>query len=166
MVARSGEIPEGGRKIVDIGGMTVGIFNVGGEYFAILNRCPHQGAPLCEGHLWPGLLVSDHPGDYTNRADVPIISCIWHGWEFDLRTGASVCEPQRLRVRNYDVRVEAAGTDRINLHATTYAVEEVGGVIIVNLDRRPSNREVASLAHLREARSIRGNGSTGREGVP
>lgn len=166
VVARSGEIPEGGRTIVDLGGIPVGIFNVGGEYFAILNRCPHQGAPLCEGHLWPGLLVSGHPGDYTNRADVPVISCIWHGWEFDLRTGQSVCDPQRLRVRNYDVRVEAADSDEMELQATTYAVEELGGVIVVDLDRRPSGGERSGLAHLLPARQTRANGSNGREVMP
>ncbi len=166
VVARSGEIPEGGRTIVNIGGLPIGIFNIDGEYFAILNRCPHQGAPLCEGHLWPGLLVSSEPGEYTNRAEVPIISCIWHGWEFDLRTGQSVCDPQRLRVRNYDVKVEAAGTDGLNLHVTTYAVEELGGVIVVDLDRRPSTGEAAKLSHLLGARSNGGNEATDREMVP
>ena len=139
VVARIGEIPEGGRKLVDLGGIPVGVFHVDGEYFAILNRCPHQAAPLADGHLWPGLLVADRPGEYVNRQDIPIISCIWHGWEFDLRTGQSVCDPQRLRVRNYDVQVRADGVaTRIDLAATTYAVEQADEWIVVDLDRRPS----------------------------
>ena len=43
------EIPPGQRKIVDVAGRTIGVFNVGGDYFALLNRCPHQGGPLCSG---------------------------------------------------------------------------------------------------------------------
>lgn len=149
VVARVGEIPEGGRKVVDLGGIPVGVFHVGGEYFAILNRCPHQAAPLADGHLWPGLLVADHPGEYVNRQDVPIISCIWHGWEFDLRTGQSVCDPHRLRVRNYDVQVQADDVaTKIDLAATTYPVEQSGDWIVVDLDRRPTV-SAASATHER-----------------
>ena len=43
------EIPPGGRKIVEVAGRSIGVFNVGGEFFALRNRCPHQGGPLCEG---------------------------------------------------------------------------------------------------------------------
>ena len=50
-VARVGEIPPGGRKIVEIGGRSIGVFNVDGEFFALRNRCPHQGGPLCEGQV-------------------------------------------------------------------------------------------------------------------
>ena len=145
VVARVGEIPDGGRKVVDLGGIPVGVFHVGGEYFAILNRCPHQAAPLADGHLWPGLLVADQPGEYVNRQDIPIISCIWHGWEFDLRTGQSVCDPQRLRVRNYDVQVQADDDPtKIELAATTYSVEQNGDWIVVDLDRRPTGSAVAA----------------------
>ena len=48
-VAAADEIPPGERKIVEIGGRSIGVFNVAGEYFALRNRCPHQGGPLCEG---------------------------------------------------------------------------------------------------------------------
>ncbi len=154
LVARVGEIPEGGRKLVQLGGLPVGVFHVGGEYYAILNRCPHQAAPLAEGHIWSGLLTSEVPGQYVNRRDVPILSCIWHGWEFDLRTGQSVCDPNRLRVRNYDVRVTKDGlSDPVTAanrdweHATTFLVEANDDWIVVDLDRRPAgaaSREVVS----------------------
>src|SRR5947207_3268589 len=45
------EIPVGGRKIVEVAGRSIGIFNVAGEYVALRNRCPHQGGPLCLGVL-------------------------------------------------------------------------------------------------------------------
>ena len=50
-VAAVGEIPRGGRKIAQIKGRSIGIFNVEGEFFAILNHCPHQSGPLCLGQV-------------------------------------------------------------------------------------------------------------------
>ena len=49
MVARLGEIPEGGRKLVSVRGRDVALFNVKGEYFALLDRCPHEGGSLVQG---------------------------------------------------------------------------------------------------------------------
>ena len=64
------------------------------EYFAIRNRCPHQGAPLCEGKLW-GALKSDVPGSFEYNETKDILACIQHGWEFSVRTGQSWCDPAR-----------------------------------------------------------------------
>jgi 3-phenylpropionate/trans-cinnamate dioxygenase ferredoxin subunit len=105
VVAEAGEIPPGGRKLVELDGRSIGVFHVNGEYFALLNWCPHQAARLCEGKLWSALEGSV-PGDYQTSRDGEIIACPWHGWEFDLRTGQSWCDPERLRVRAYDVRIE------------------------------------------------------------
>jgi nitrite reductase/ring-hydroxylating ferredoxin subunit len=105
VVARADEIPPGKRKLVEVAGLTIGVFNVGGEFFALRNRCPHQGGPLCEGILW-GLLEASAPGELTYSRKGEILTCGWHGWEFDIRTGQSYCEPRRLRVRSYDVQVE------------------------------------------------------------
>ena len=99
------EIPPGGRKILVVAGRSIGVFNVGGEYFALLNRCPHQGGPLCEGHTL-GFLRSDTPGDYQYSRPGEILRCPWHGWEFDVRTGQSWFDPGRVRVRRYEVAVE------------------------------------------------------------
>jgi nitrite reductase/ring-hydroxylating ferredoxin subunit len=105
VVGKSDEIPPGSRKIVRVAGRSIGVFNVGGEYFAIRNRCPHQGAPLCEGKLW-GALKSDVPGSFEYNETKDILACIQHGWEFSVRTGQSWCDPKRLRVRAYTVAVE------------------------------------------------------------
>jgi len=99
------DIPPGGRKIVEIGGRTVGVFNVNGEYFAVLNRCPHQGGSLCSGRQ-SGLVQSNRPGEYSFSRSGEIVRCPWHGWEFDLRTGQSWFDPRAVRVRRYDVSVE------------------------------------------------------------
>src|SRR5215470_862210 len=108
VVASTEEIPPGGRKIVDIDGRSIGVFNLDGEYFALRNRCPHQGGALCEGKLW-GVLRADKPGSFQYEASKEILTCPWHGWEFHVRTGQSWCEPRRLRVRRYDVSVEEGG---------------------------------------------------------
>jgi len=100
VVARVAELPAGSRRLVTIRGREVVVFNVEGEFFALLDRCPHQGGSLSQGKL-TGLVEARAPGDirYSRRGE--IIRCPWHGWEFDLRTGRSWCDPVRLRVRNY-----------------------------------------------------------------
>lgn len=97
------------RKIVEAGGRSIGVFNVRGELFALRNRCPHQGGPLCEGKLWSA--VGGQPGAIEVARQGEIVGCGWHGWEFDIRTGQSWCEPERLRVRAYEVSVQALEPD-------------------------------------------------------
>ncbi|MBV8458747.1 MAG: Rieske 2Fe-2S domain-containing protein, partial [Acetobacteraceae bacterium] len=76
-----------------------------GEYFALRNRCPHQGGPLCTGRRG-GLAVSSAPGEYQYSRHGEILRCPWHGWEFDIRTGQSWCEPDSVRARTYNVTIE------------------------------------------------------------
>jgi len=70
------------------------VFNLGGEFFALSNRCPHRGGSLCQGNL-TGLVLSDEPGHYNYIRRGEIIRCPWHSWEFDIRTGKSWCDPER-----------------------------------------------------------------------
>lgn len=105
IVATVGEIPPGGRKIVEVAGRSIGVFNLGGEFFALRNRCPHQGGPLCAGPL-AGFVSAPMPGEYHYSRQGELLRCPWHGWEFDLRTGQSRFDPARVRVRQYEVAVE------------------------------------------------------------
>ncbi|MCW3476670.1 Rieske (2Fe-2S) protein [Limobrevibacterium gyesilva] len=105
IVAPVQDIPPGSRKLVTVKGRPIAIFNIGGEYFGLLNRCPHQGGSLCEGRL-TGLLESSRPGEYRYTRQGEILRCPWHGWEFDIRTGQSYCDPERIRTRAYAVNVE------------------------------------------------------------
>ena len=105
VVAPVGDIPPGGRKLVDVNGRAVVVFNLDGEFFALNNRCPHKGGSLCHGKL-SGLVQSSEPGEYRYSRRGEIIRCPWHSWEFDIRTGQSWCDPQRLRTRRYAVSVE------------------------------------------------------------
>ncbi len=108
VVGETTELPPGTRRIVEVAGRSIGVFNVGGEYLAIRNRCPHQGGPLCEG-VTVGAITSDQPGEYRYERPGEIIRCPWHAWEFDLRTGASWFDPARQRVRAYEVEVRRGG---------------------------------------------------------
>ena len=125
VVGPAGEIPPGTRKLISVKGREIVIFNVAGEYFALLNRCPHEGASLCHGKL-VGLMSADGPGEYSYSRDGEILRCPWHGWEFDLRTGQSYCEPDKVRVRNFGVSVEPGAEVAVLLKAETFpiAVEE------------------------------------------
>jgi nitrite reductase/ring-hydroxylating ferredoxin subunit len=104
VVASVDEIPPGERKIVDVDGRSIGVFNVGGEYFALLNRCPHQGGPLCRGNTH-GFLRSAGVGEFHYTRAGEIVRCPWHGWEYDLRTGQSWFDPGKVIVRRYEVSV-------------------------------------------------------------
>ena len=109
VIAPVDELPPGTRKFLTIDERPIAIFNIKGEFFGLLNRCPHQGAALCEGPLI-GLAQSSDPGEieYTRLGE--ILRCPWHGWEFDIRTGQSWCEPDDVKARSYNVTVEAGGT--------------------------------------------------------
>ncbi len=106
LVATVDEIPPGQRKIVNIGGKSIGVFNIEGEFFAIRNRCPHGGAPLCEGVL-SGLVESSMPGEYKYSSKEKMLRCPWHQWEFDVKTGQSWFDPVKTRVRAYEANVES-----------------------------------------------------------
>lgn len=103
------EIPPGTRKIVEIEGRSIGVFNVDGNYYALLNRCPHQAAPLCLGTVHRTTLPSK-PGEYKLSEKADTLRCPWHGWEFHIPTGESIFDPFRCKVRRYEVTVEPAGS--------------------------------------------------------
>ena len=85
-VAGKGEIPAGEGRVVDAEGRAIAVFNMDGQYYAIDNTCPHRGGPLGEGDL-----------------DGPVVSCPWHAWRWDVRTGANVNNPA-VTVACYPVR--------------------------------------------------------------
>lgn len=84
-------LPEGKGETVLLNGRRIALFNVGGEFFALDDDCPHRGGPLAPGWL-----------DVAGCK----VACPLHGWEFDLRTGACLTVPARP-VRAHPVRVAA-----------------------------------------------------------
>jgi nitrite reductase/ring-hydroxylating ferredoxin subunit len=110
-VAKASDIPPGGRKIVRAGAAEVGLFNVGGEIRAYRNVCPHAGAPVCSGRV-SGTSMPSRVYEYIYGMEGCILRCPWHGWEFDLRTGEHLVDPQnRLKA----VPVENEALERIPL---------------------------------------------------
>ena len=105
VVAAVDEIPPGQRKLVDAGGRKIVVFNLGGEFFALNNRCPHKGGSLCQG-VTTSVVESAEPGEYRTSRPGEIIRCPWHSWEFDIRTGQSWCDPNDIKARTYAVTVE------------------------------------------------------------
>ena len=111
VVAPVTDIPPGSRKLFTVRGRPIVVFNIKGEFFGLFNRCPHQGGELVNGTLC-GLIQSKEPGTYTYTREGEVLRCPWHGWEFDIRTGQSWCEPDRVVTRQYPVEV-ARGADLV-----------------------------------------------------
>jgi len=151
VVGKADEIPPGSRKIVRVEGRSIGVFNVEGQYYAIRNRCPHQGAPLCEGKLW-GSLKSDVPGSFEYSGTKDIIACIQHGWEFSLKTGQSWCDPARLRVRSYQVSVE--NPERIEPDLPTAPDDRVKNPMIKDVTVRTAKTATAAAPASAEAPAV------------
>ena len=107
-VARRSDIEPGGRRLVEFDGKTVGIFNVDGKFFALVNQCVHQGGPVCNGKIMPRLSAVVLPGGEVKEvlsAEIDTIACPWHGWEYDLRSGRCLANP-RLGIQSYEVVTE------------------------------------------------------------
>jgi nitrite reductase/ring-hydroxylating ferredoxin subunit len=107
-VATLSELPPGERKVVKIPAfgkdIEIGVFNVGGKYFAYRNVCPHAGAPVCQGRVG-GTTLPSNVGEYILAREGEILRCPWHGWEFDLLTGEHLVD-ERMKLRSYDVQPE------------------------------------------------------------
>jgi nitrite reductase/ring-hydroxylating ferredoxin subunit len=106
VVARASDILEGQRLIVDVAGRSIGIFNIEGRFYAFLNRCPHRGAELCKGEVL-GLVRSKRPGEWELDSSRKFLVCPWHGWEFDVETGHSWFDPNRMKARPFSIDVES-----------------------------------------------------------
>lgn len=132
VVARLFDFPPGTRKIVTVGGRSIGVFNIRGHFYALRNRCPHQGAPLCTGRI-KGTTLAGKPYEYLYGKEDEIIQCPWHGWEFEIETGRTYFNPQRMRVKTYDVTVEAgAETADDDVALETFEVTTEGGLVVLH----------------------------------
>ncbi|TMI50088.1 non-heme iron oxygenase ferredoxin subunit [Candidatus Bathyarchaeota archaeon] len=85
-IAEKRDLTEGSGRVVNVEGRSIALFRVKDEYFALANVCLHRGGPLGEGSL-----------------NGSTITCPWHGWKFDVRTGSFTVIPT-LKVTTYKVR--------------------------------------------------------------
>lgn len=128
-VAKLADLPPGARKLVRVGKIEVGLFNVGGTLHAYRNVCPHAGAPVCVGKIG-GTALPSPVYEYAWGLEGCILRCPWHGWEFDLRTGEHLVDPA-TRLKKIPVTAAAAGTPGEALEA--FAVACVGDDICLVL---------------------------------
>jgi 3-phenylpropionate/trans-cinnamate dioxygenase ferredoxin subunit len=130
VVAAADELPPGSRRIIEVEGRSIGVFNVDGRFYALRNACPHQGAPLCLGSIG-GTMVESQPGEYRWEREGEILRCPWHGWEFDLTDGKSVFNPHRTRVRSY--RVSVRSPEGVDPSVETFPVSVEAGVVVIDV---------------------------------
>ena len=133
IVARVADVPTDTRKLVTVAGRPIVIFNIKGEYFAIFNRCPHQGASLCHGVLTGHASASKVGAPELSRKG-EIIVCGNHGWEFDLRTGQSWFDPARTKVRTFESEV-TPGSEIVKgpYKAETFKVEVDEDYLVISV---------------------------------
>ncbi len=98
------DVPPGTSTTVRAFGTTVAIFNVEGELFAVSNHCPHHGGPLCHGRI-SGTALPSRPYEYRYGLEGRVLTCPWHGWEFDLESGRTIFDSS-VRVKTYEAWVE------------------------------------------------------------
>lgn len=137
MVGELREFAEGGYRVLRVDDFEFGIFRQGGRLTAYENYCPHDGGPVCQGKVIPRVeeeLASDQTSRGLRFSDRRNIVCPWHGWEFDIRTGQSYCDPRRFRVKAFPVHVEP-GTSVVKgpYIAETIAVSVENDYVVVDL---------------------------------
>lgn len=94
----------GTRVMVEVAGHRIGLYNVAGALYALADRCPHRGAPLCSRGETVGEIVA--VGDEVRLCgEGEYVRCPWHKWDFAIATGRSPVAPE-LRVRRYAVRLD------------------------------------------------------------
>jgi len=85
------ELPPGSVKIVRAGSISIGVYNLDGEFYAIEDRCSHDDGPLCEG-------------DFDPQEGYAI--CPRHGAHVDIRSGRPLTMPAVFPVETFPVHVE------------------------------------------------------------
>lgn len=125
-VGTPADFPPGQMRVLDAGGRSVGVYNTGTQLLAVLNVCPHQLAPVCEGTV-SGTLLPSRPGELVYGLDNLVLRCPWHGWEFDLRTGETLFRHDRRHLRPVAVSIQ-------------------DGLVILDLRAREQSGEVAATS--------------------
>ena len=90
-VCELADLPPGQGKIIEAEGLEIGLFNCGGEIYAIEDRCSHDDGPLAEGEF---------------DSEACTVECPRHGSLFDLKTGTPKTLPAYVPVETFPVSVE------------------------------------------------------------
>ena len=103
LVAKLDELEDAKPQLFMIAGREIGLIRSNGNVYAVRNVCPHKLAPVCRGTLKGTMLPSD-PGVFVFGLEDQVLQCPWHGWEFDLSTGRTLCGHDR-KLKLYPVTV-------------------------------------------------------------
>ena len=94
-VCQLADFPQGSVRIVEVSpSLSIGVYNCGGELFAIEDQCTHDEGPLCEGEF-----------DCVERVAI----CPRHGARFDITTGRALTLPAYIDVAAFPARVRDDG---------------------------------------------------------
>ncbi|MDR0268651.1 Rieske (2Fe-2S) protein [Paenibacillus sp.] len=107
-VAEPDAIKSGGKLIVKVKEMKIGLFRIEDEYYAWLNVCPHAAAPVCAGAI-RGTRLPSEVYDYRFGMEDQVLRCPWHGWEFDLKSGHHLAAGSNAKLRGYLVESDETG---------------------------------------------------------
>lgn len=110
IVASTDELDENERLLVEIEEREISIFNIDGEYHALLNWCMHQGGPCGEGKVSGTIVDADFDRDSLEVSlewgkDGEILNCPWHAWEYDIESGECLSR-EGHNLPSYPVKVE------------------------------------------------------------
>src|SRR5712672_522150 len=85
------QLEESKPAVFVVQGRSIGLIKSNDKIYAVRNVCPHKGAPVCKGTI-RGTMLPSEPWRFVFGLENQILQCPWHGWEFDLETGATVCK--------------------------------------------------------------------------
>ena len=84
---------------------SVGVVLHEGQFYAVINSCPHMGAPLCVGGGVKLTTKASQPFEYETVEGQPLVRCPWHRWEYSIVDGANAGNVTKTKIRTYPVRV-------------------------------------------------------------
>jgi nitrite reductase/ring-hydroxylating ferredoxin subunit len=87
-VAATTDVQPGHGIVAEVNGKTLAVFNVNGTYHVVDNTCVHRGGPIGEGEL-----------------EGEVVTCPWHGWQFNVTTGGCVNNPS-AKLERYQVKID------------------------------------------------------------
>ena len=130
------QLRERGPTASKLGGRQIALFVYEGQVLACNNRCPHEGYPLCEGAL-------DASG---------VLTCQWHNWKFDLRSGENLYGGDALRI--YPVRMESG---RVWVDVSEPPAAQRIAAVLAQLDAAMDDNDVTRIP--RELARLEGAGA-------
>lgn len=88
-IVKKTDVKPGQGTIAEVGGKSLAVYNVDGEFHVMDNTCCHKGGPLGDGEL-----------------DGTTVTCPWHGWQYDVTNGKCLAPSPAASVKAYKVSVE------------------------------------------------------------